>query len=47
MVTKELVKSEIDRLDDEYILVLYKIIKALSPLISDNLSKKLSKKNKL
>jgi len=29
MVTKELVKSEIDHLHDEYVEVVYKVIKAL------------------
>jgi hypothetical protein len=46
MVTKELVKSEIEKLNDDYILVLYKIIKALESLTSNDLSKKSSKKDK-
>ncbi len=34
MVTKELVKSEIDDLQDEYVEVVYKVIKALEmPLL--------------
>lgn len=33
MITKELIKAEIDRVQDEYLEILYKIIKALvSPI---------------
>jgi len=46
MVTKELIKSEIEKLDDDYVQVLYKIIKALESLISNDLSRKISKKDK-
>ncbi len=46
MVTKELVKSEIEKLNDDYIPVLYKIIKALESLTSSDSSKSISKKDK-
>lgn len=46
MVTKELVKAEIEKLNDDYILVLYKIIKALESLTSNDYLKGISKKDK-
>lgn len=46
MVTKELVKAEIEKLNDDYILVLYKIIKALESLTLNELSTRISKQGK-
>ena len=46
IVIKDLAKSEIKNLNDDYVLVLYKIIKALESLTSNDLSKKVSKKDK-
>ena len=42
IVIKDLAKSEIKNLNDDYVLVLYKIIKALESLTSNDLSKKIN-----
>ena len=41
MVTKELLKSEIDKVQNEYIELLYKVIKAFEPSLESESSEKL------
>jgi len=47
MVTKELLKSQIDKVAEEYFVVLYKIIKAFKSSISDDTKKRFTKKDKI
>jgi hypothetical protein len=45
MITKEIIKAEIDNLKDEYLEILYRIIKALEVPVT-KVTKPLGKKNK-